>query len=190
MIRIYVWKKCAQSEMGHAAMEVRTEDVHRKFYVSWYPAEEVGFAAVFGKGEHCVTGRFYPSLENEIAKSWKGARPDLTLPIPRLNEDRIESEWKKVLDQGQWCLLGKNCAVVVYELMQAGGAPSVEAMDKYAADWDKRHSDSNPFTDDRIPGTQDDHLAGRVSKYAMSVWTPIRLYNYALAVRCAQVGFL
>ena len=191
MIQIYVWKKSEQSLMGHAAMEVRAEDVHRKSYVSWYPAEPVGYFAVWGRGEYCVAGRFYTSLQTEIKKEWKGVKPDLTLPIPGPNEGKIDAAWKQILKVGQWCLAGKNCATVVYELMREGGdAPSDADMSRFANDWDKRHSDWNPFTDDRIPGTQDDHLADRVAKYGPNVWTPIPdCTMYALAVRVSQVGF-
>ena len=181
MITVYVWKKSAQSEMGHAAMLVRAEDAARKFYVSWYPASAVGAAYVFGV-ETCVRGKKYSSLESEIKTSWKGAKPHVSVSLGGLDEDKIEAAWKKLVEENQWCLAAKNCATVVYVLLRAGGARSREEMEKYAADYDKQHSDWNPFTDDRIPGTQDDHIAGKLARLAKHAWTPIRVYNYALAL--------
>lgn len=185
MIKIFVWKKSEQSEMGHASMLVRADNWSRKFYVSWYPASEVGFAYVWGV-EKCVRGKKYNSLANEIKTSWKGVKPDLSVSLRGLNEDKIKQAWDSLVKKNQWCLGSKNCATIVYMLLRAGGARSRAVVEKYGADYDKEHSDWNPFTDDRIPGTLDDHLAGKLARMAKNAWTPIRLYNYAIGLSHMQ----
>jgi hypothetical protein len=174
MISVFVWKKSSQSEMGHASMLVRAGDAQRKFYVSWYPTDEVGLAFAFGV-EKCVKGKAYASQSDEIKKEWGGARPDLAVVLHGLNEDKIEQAWKRLLEEGQWCLAGKNCATVVYHLLRAGGAPPESQMKQDADIYEKEH-------DQELPWSEEDHLQSKLAQETKNAWTPIRLFNYANAV--------
>jgi hypothetical protein len=78
----------------------------------------------------------------------------------------MKKDWKRLKNEGQWCLAKKNCSTVIYILLRAGGAPK----------------DSEIHNSDRLLWAEEDQLQGKLARMAKNAWTPIRLYNYANAV--------
>ncbi len=172
MIHVFVWKKCDDSVLGHASMYVSGDA--GKFYVSWYPASDVGDAAVFQK-EVCVQGKHFSSMREEKTRVWKGRDPDIcTPPINGLNESKIAKGWDKILKEQQWCMAKQNCSTVIYHLLRLGGAPSSREV--------KRMSQERKQSGHPVQGVETNHLAGRIAGELKEAWTPVAVYNYANAV--------